>query len=239
MIREAFDWIAERVKANVLEFEDRSYTDRPIHPVKRPLARPIGISTLTGLVDWFNSHEGELVRSGLLIVVESPTVVKVISPLDTKWKERDSFITIEIDPCDFHFNDFMHIENFIISMQVAFEESEAKAKILKHVSHISSNDVIASDDDGISQTVMAKNEIGRLEEVDLKPIQKLKPFSTFREVEQPERQFLLRFRRGADGHLPKVALFSADGTAWELDAVQSIYEHLSDKLGGLPVTIIR
>jgi hypothetical protein len=55
------------------------------------------------------------------------------------------------------------------------------------------------------------------------------PFRTFRELDQPEGEFLLRLRSGA-GDLPMVALYQAEGIAWELTAIESIHSWLADRL---------
>ena len=54
----------------------------------------------------------------------------------------------------------------------------------------------------------------------------LKPFRTFREIEQPESEFILRYqnRNGIEA-----ALFEGDGGCWKLDAILRIKEWLSDK----------
>jgi hypothetical protein len=56
---------------------------------------------------------------------------------------------------------------------------------------------------------------------------------TFREVEQPESPFVLRFNE--DGN---AALFTGDGSKWKLEAVSAIRKYLEEALAGTNVDII-
>jgi len=56
------------------------------------------------------------------------------------------------------------------------------------------------------------------------------PFRTFREVLQPASPFVLRVQAGAQGGLPTVGLFEADGGAWRLSAVEGIRGWLAHEL---------
>jgi len=68
----------------------------------------------------------------------------------------------------------------------------------------------------------------------LKAIVKLSPFRTFREIEQPESEFLLRIRLDANEN-PTVALFEADGSAWSIKAMENIVEYVKKLVTGIEV----
>ena len=72
------------------------------------------------------------------------------------------------------------------------------------------------------------------EKTALKPIVKLSPYRTFREVEQPQSEFLLRVRL-SQNDAPTVALFEADGGAWVNQATTSIVEYIQSLVTGIPV----
>jgi hypothetical protein len=63
---------------------------------------------------------------------------------------------------------------------------------------------------------------------------KLKPFRTFREVDQPESPFIFRVHQQAE-EMPKCALYEADGGAWKLQAMKNIGDYLKEKL---PDTVV-
>jgi hypothetical protein len=67
-----------------------------------------------------------------------------------------------------------------------------------------------------------------------RPIVTLKPYRTFREVDQPASEFLFRMK-AVDGKVPTLALFEADGGKWTIDAVDRIAEFFIERLEGIKV----
>lgn len=59
-----------------------------------------------------------------------------------------------------------------------------------------------------------------------RPIVRLAPYRTFREIKQPESEFLLRSRID-DNNVPKLALYEADGGAWKISAIHGIAEYIA------------
>lgn len=98
-----------------------------------------------------------------------------------------------------------------------------------------SNDAATlSEDDGVSQKVTVKSGIQLKELATVRPRWTLKPYRTFREIEQPASKFLFRVK-GEAGSVPACALFEADGGAWRMDAVLAVKAWLEEKALGLPV----
>jgi hypothetical protein len=64
----------------------------------------------------------------------------------------------------------------------------------------------------------------------------LRPYRTFREIEQPASKFVLRVKRGGEGQKPGCALFEADGGFWKLEAIENIRKYIASK--NLNITII-
>ena len=79
---------------------------------------------------------------------------------------------------------------------------------------------------GISGQLVAKEKA--------KPIVKLAPYRTFREIEQPEIEVLLRTRIDSN-NVPSVALFEADGGAWRITAMKRIAEYISKVCGDIQI----
>lgn len=63
----------------------------------------------------------------------------------------------------------------------------------------------------------------------VEPKVKLKPYRTFREIEQPASVFLFRLKN-RDGAPPECALFEADGGAWKLEATDKIGKYFAGEL---------
>ncbi len=63
-----------------------------------------------------------------------------------------------------------------------------------------------------------------VEQVQIPKPMVLRPFRTFCEIEQPESKFIVRVR---DRHGDfQIALFEADGGAWEMSAIHRIREYM-------------
>jgi len=235
MIKEAIDRIIDLATPVMLDFFERPYTSKPIHPVLPLQPVPLETSTLAGLVDWIRSGEEDFAE--LIVQICGPNLVKVLTLLDGAWRRREHFVSAVAKSCAFPFGQQHEIEQFIINVQLNFEDSEAKTNLLAHVGRVSQILAEVASDDGISQSTVVKNEIGRNERVVLAPIQRLRPFRTFRDIEQPEGEFLLRFSKGQS--LPTVALHAASGIAWEYTAIESIREYLEREIANDKIVILR
>ncbi len=88
--------------------------------------------------------------------------------------------------------------------------------------------VLTVADDGITQQITVKTGIARIGDTELKSTLELKPYRTFREIDQPKSLFLLRLQSGKE--LPTAALFEADGSSWQLEAIASIKEWLASNI---------
>jgi hypothetical protein len=104
------------------------------------------------------------------------------------------------------------------------------------VSRLTVTDEVGVHDDGITQEVSVKRGMsGALKEPgSFKPIVVLKPYRTFREIDQPESQLLFRMK-AEEGKVPTLALFEADGGKWKIEAVQRIAEYFLERLDGIKV----
>lgn len=87
---------------------------------------------------------------------------------------------------------------------------------------------MSTNDNGISQTVEARQGVALKTTVQIKPRVPLRPFRTFQEVEQPESEFLIRLDEEGN-----IGLFEADGGMWKLTARQTVKAFLEEKLADL------
>ena len=82
LTRDALQYIVGMKKAEVIEINGESYTDRDVERVDMQLrAAPITMSTLTSLLDYLKAGIDETAER-MLVQVTSPTSVRVISMLD-------------------------------------------------------------------------------------------------------------------------------------------------------------
>lgn len=125
-------------------------------------------------------------------------------------------------------NGFREFEKAIIELRSQFAPGEGVDYLLDLLSRVSKEDGVTTNDNGVSQTVEARQGIALKTTVQLKPRIPLRPFRTFQEVEQPESEFLLRLDEEGN-----IGLFEADGEMWKLTARQTVKAFLESKLADL------
>lgn len=123
---------------------------------------------------------------------------------------------------------FRDQEKAIIELRSRFAPGEGVDYLLDLLSRISKENGVTTNDNGISQTVEARQGVALKTTVQVRPRVPLRPFRTFQEVEQPESEFLLRLDE--DGN---IGLFEADGGMWKLTARQTIKAFLEERLSDL------
>ena len=159
----------------------------------------------------------------LFVRVEGPTAVEVFTRLDD--------IACRTTPYEAMCRDVNFKEGWrgqqeaIIELRSRFIPTDDSAYLLGLISRINNEEGVQSTDNGVSQTVTAKKGVSLMATEQVKPRLSLQPFRTFREVKQPESEFILRLDE--DG---RVGLFEADGGIWKIEAKINIAAYLSEAL---------
>jgi hypothetical protein len=194
------------------------------------------IATLTGLVDFCLKHKDEKSAGDpAVIYIGGPTIVTLYSEPFGPQKQRTLFLKCSFEETigsSFKFGQFYDQESFVIGLQSLFEPTPSHSEILKMIATIEHGRSAEWTDDGTSQSVIAKTGIAKVGSAKIPNPVYLKPFRTFREIDQPESPFILRIRD--HGGAPECALFEGDGGRWKLTAMQRIKEYLEDKIS-LPI----
>ena len=218
MIKEAMAYLLELKKDEIVQTGGRNYSTDRLIPVVEPVRDAFGMHTLEGLLNWTESSDAQ---ECFIQVVNWKRVIAV-SKLFGDFKQRDMFVEVNLlDRDRFPFGRYLELEEFIIKLQCTFVDTPQKKAIIDMLAKVDTSEVIQSEDDGIAQKVVTKNEINRRQKTDIAPIAKLRPYRTFCEVEQPESPFLLRLQH-VKGDLPSATMFEADGGAWKIEAVDNI-----------------
>lgn len=97
--------------------------------------------------------------------------------------------------------------------------------ILDLLSHMSFDQSVKSDDNGITQTVQVRKGVSFVENKAVRPIVTLAPYRTFQEVEQPESEFVFRVYDDRS-----ISLTAADGGMWKMAARSIVKDYLEDAL---------
>lgn len=190
-----------------------------------PLASTVVVATLSSLCDYARENRDALDVATISAHVVSPTEVRLFGALDARARQREVFVTAKtVNLMDGFLDKFMSIEDFVLGMQVRFENAGDRAKVIGLLGTVKSEVVKTSHDDGMTQVVEARaGAVLKTEAAVPNPVT-LRPFRTFREVEQPESSFVLRVKQTES--LPMVGLFEADGGAWKLAATERVMRWL-------------
>ena len=236
--KEAIEKIEELVKDSfTVQVDGRTYSARILAPVLyEPKAETVHVATLTGFVDFVerNIDDLDLINS-YTAVIEGPHSVTLCSALSEQRRDREALLTATLDSKmeAFPFGTFIPQEDFIIKLYSLFEKKDGDDfdYVATMVSKTVQADTADTDDDGITQHVTVKRGVsGALKEKgEIKPIVRLSPYRTFREIAQPEGQFLLRIRTGDNGAV-QAALFEADGGVWRNAARLRIAAYLKEHI---------
>lgn len=231
MIKEALEYIVGLRAPVVKEIDESMYSDKDLKRISyNPLAEPLQLHTLTGLVDYIKSNIDRTKNGENLIVeVASPEKVYLYTSLD-KERKREKFAVVEARVPSFPFNTFIGHEEFIINVQAKFldDNNSDRAKILSFAGTVEKGSVAEYSDDGVSQKATVKSGIINKEEKIVPNPVKLRPYRTFLEVEQPMSEFIFRMKDKDYG--VSCAVIEADGGAWINAAMKNIKEYLEFEL---------
>lgn len=170
------------------------------------------------------------------IEIQSPSQVTLYQyeVYDGQTKKETIADCKAILPTSFMFGQYYNIEEFIIKSCDFFERDEAFNSLIATVSAITEINSADIEDDGISQRVTVKSGIGRKDNKTVNPFVTLRAYRTFREIEQPQAQYLLRISKNSD-KIPMVSLHEASGYLWKIQAIDAIAEYFKSHLEGVPV----
>lgn len=227
MIREGIDRVVELAAPTLLEVGGRSYFSKKMVPALLPEPETLKLHTLTGVSDYLRENTDGLELDHLLLHVLSPTEVRLFSRITGEFEQRMQYLDALHEMPAFKFGTYMDVETFIVELQAKFVQDETTAEILQLVGTISDEIVATYADDGVTQGVTAKTGLGRVEQRTVPNPVTLQPYRTFNEIAQPPGKFVLRMKSGlSGGNRPGVALFEADGGAWQLEAIKRIRDWL-------------
>lgn len=207
----------------------------------RPL-EPAGLAfnTLTGLVEYIKSgldHEGA--DLGLALRVMSFLTVDLVGKLSRDiFSQRFHYASANAPKCGATLGSFVEQEFFQIMLQTQFDATPERERLLTFIASVKCGKTREVVDDRVTQTVTTRRGVQMSETTPLPSPIALRPFRTFREVEQPESLFVFRAMGGSADEPPAFALFAADGDAWALTAIQSIRAKLVELMGEVKIPIL-
>lgn len=227
MLKDFLQYLLELKRPETVEVKDRTYATQGLTRVDGERGvETLTVRNLSGIVDYIKSnfdHEREV-----MIQIASPTEVNVYDALNNDNDRRNYIKAAALLPT-ITFERYMNREEFNVMMQACFVEAGSdKEKVIKVIGSIVEENSVAQKDDGMTQRVTVNQGVATRGVENIPNPVSLKPFRTFVEIAQPESDFILRLREGG-----AVALFQADGGAWELNAMESIRSYFQMELKDL------
>lgn len=238
MIKEAIEKILSLAPAQVFEINGIQHVKegdkaRAVLPLEQACLK---LSTLSGLVDYVkNQVDGDMKGSSFIHVIDHETV-SLSQVLNEKTKQRANIIVCDLNNHGegFSFGKQHQVEEFIIALQARFVPTTNLSKVLSLVGNMKAEKVTSATDDGISQKIATGSGVVLMTESVVPNPVSLKPYRTFREIEQPDSNFVFRLsQRGSE--LPTCALHEADGGQWKLEAIQKIRDYFKSALPDMKV----
>lgn len=192
------------------------------------------VSTLKGLTDYIKFNVDTLELHKLMIHVKDPGTVELREKLEDESSgyRRKKYLVASsalYDGNGFRFGEYTDAERFFVSLQTAFQETAERQNLLTLIGSIRESTVREIVDDKVSQAVNVAQGVRFVGTATVPNPVTLKPYRTFREVEQPSSLFVFRLRSNDNPEKrPLCALFEADGSSWKLTAIKAIGEWLTN-----------
>lgn len=227
MLAKMIDKIVSLKETKTFEIGGQTYTDGHLTLVPVHVDRPecITVSGLDGICQLIRT---ELSKVGTAVLVQAKSY-KSVEVMTTYLEDfsRNVLYRAEADVPGLR-TGFRDRETALIELRSLFIPGEGTAYLLDLLSRMTDENSVSTQDNGVTQTVEARQGIALKERVEVRPRVVLQPFRTFLEVDQPESEFLLRVDAEKG-----VGLFEADGGVWKLEAKKNIAAYFAKSLSDL------
>ena len=225
MLKEFAQYLVSLKENKTYDIHGDTYSDRDLVRIEPHIDRPtsISVSGLDSIVKLVRNEMDMLTNLPVFIRVDGANRVVVFTTYDDVMR-RDSLYIAECDVPGFR-DGFREYEKAIIELRSKFAPGPGVDYMLDLLSRISKENGVTTSDNGVSQTVEARQGVSLKTMVAVKPRVALRPYRTFLEVDQPESEFLLRLDDNGN-----VGLFEADRGMWKQTAKASILSYFEEHL---------
>ena len=168
----------------------------------------------------------EKVGTTIMVQVKSNDTVEVMTTYLSDFS-RNTLYRAKADAPGLY-TGFRGREVALIELRSLCIPNEGTAYLLDLLSRMTNENSVSTNDNGVTQTVEARQGVALNAVVEIMPRVMLRPFRTFLEVEQPESEFLLRVDPDEG-----IGFFEADGGIWKLEAKKNIADYFLKNMGDL------
>ena len=227
MLAKMIDKIVSLKETKTFEINGQTYADSSLTRIPPHVDRPkeISINSLDGICKLIRT-EIDKVDSVILVHADAHNKVHVMTTYQDDFSRNDLYWATADAP--FLRTGWRDRQTAIIELRSLFIPNDGTAYLLDLLSRMTDENSVSTNDNGVTQTVEARQGVSLAARVVVKPRVMLRPFRTFLEVEQPESEFLLRVDAGNG-----IGFFEADGGIWKLEAKRNIAEYFETRLKDL------
>lgn len=226
MIKSALEYIISSCENKINVIDNKYYSTKDLCKIPDYYCeKPICSNSLESLVN-FIKYSNDVRNKQLFIQVDF-NKINVYSNLNSFFN-RSCYFSCSFDYHKFDYQYFIDLEKFKIEFATHFCDTENKSLILKLLGNLKSDNVKTVSDDGFSQLVTVKSGVASVSDVIIPNPIKLKEICTFYEIDQPEKEFLLRFNNDM-----KIALFHTNSSLWKYEVINNIKIYLKENLSEL------
>lgn len=247
MIKTAIDRILELSGIHVTEIAGRKFSLENLKPVvldNEYEPDVLVLHTLDGLLDYAQSLfivDQHCAAENARFHIFDYNRVDLIGPLQHRNKNtRFRYATADLLQSMFPFGSWLTQEQMIIELMTKFVPDEATHRLIGKVAVITEVSERVTEDDKASQIVKLRQGLRLQGEGPMENPITLRPWRTFREIEQPASEFIIRLKNDRRDGGVKLAIVEADGAAWKLQAIESIREYMQGRMydWGGPVAVL-
>jgi hypothetical protein len=243
MLAKMIDKIVSLKETKIFEINGQTYADASLTRIPPHVDRPdcISVSGLDSICKLIRT-ELEKVGTTIMVQVKSNDTVEVMTTYLSDFS-RNTLYRAKADApglrTGFRGREVALIElrslcipnegtAYLLDLRSLCIPNEGTAYLLDLLSRMTNENSVSTNDNGVTQTVEARQGVALNAVVEIKPRVMLRPFRTFLEVEQPESEFLLRVDPDEG-----IGFFEADGGIWKLEAKKNIADYFLKNMGDL------
>lgn len=225
MIQKALQYLVGLKDNKTYQINGKTYSDHKLELIEdeRFYRKEVEFTSLDAVVKMIQTELKDYRNGPLFIRIKDHKNVDVFTRPDDRERRVWPYSATCVD-AEFKAG-WRSQQEAIIEVKSRFIPTEDSEYLLNLISRINNDEGVKTEDNGVSQNVVVKKGVQLAATETVKPRLLLQPFRTFREVPQPESEFILRL--DDDG---RVGLFEADGGIWKMEAKDSISAYFSEKL---------
>ncbi len=227
MLAKLIDKIVTLKETKTFEINGQTYADQDLKRIPPHVDRPqsITVNSLDSICKLIHTESNKI---GTIIMVQAKAhnVVEVMTTYLPDFS-RNILYCAQADAPGLR-TGWRDRETALIELRSLFIPNDGTAYLLDLLSRMSDENTVSTNDNGVTQTVEARQGVALNAVVDIKPRIQLQPFRTFLEVNQPESEFLLRVDSEKG-----IGFFEADGGIWKLEAKRNIAQYFKNNLSHL------